>query len=133
MTAHRLNLTELSVCNQGSAPIPWPLTHIFLISGPVAPLSPICFLWGPLTLASLLTTHQSESSRVCAEEGLSPLDFRCLSMLLYKGTDFEKLRSECALDVQEIGEETLGVVGEALTTASAAVCPSHITGRHCPP
>ena len=36
MTARRLNLTELSVCNQDSAPIPWPMAHIFLISGPVA-------------------------------------------------------------------------------------------------
>ena len=36
MTARRLNLTELSVCNKDSAPIPWPMAHIFLISGPVA-------------------------------------------------------------------------------------------------
>lgn len=97
------------------------------------PLSPICFLWGPLTLASLLITHQSKSSRVCAKEGLSPLDLRCFSMLLGKGTDFEKLKGECALDVQEIGEETLGAVGEALAVASAAVCPHHVTGRHRPP
>lgn len=54
-------------------------------------------------------------------------------MLLGKGTDFEKLKGECALDLQEIGEETLGVVGQALTIASAAVCPYHVTGRHRPP